>query len=71
MAMRKIETVSTCDHHREAMIYRVTEWDEYQVRFYIHGQFQKDATYFCDDLDDARGTAKHWVESNQGEGARA
>lgn len=43
---------------RTAKIYKDSETQEYVVKFYIDGVYQKDADYFTDDKQDALGTAK-------------
>lgn len=48
--------------NKKAIIKWNDEWEEYQVWFYLENNFQKEATYHTDDLEDAVGTAKAMVK---------
>ena len=57
--MRKVDTITSGRY--TAKIYRDVEWDEYRVSFYADNIKHPDADYHTDDIDDARGTAKHMI----------
>lgn len=65
--MRKIATRQ--NGALKAEIHHNKEYDEYLVKFYIVGVYQKRADYFTDDKSDAISTAQHWcnkgVQSGQ------
>lgn len=44
--------------NKKAIIKWSDEWEECQVWYYIGDEFQKEATYHTDDLEDASNTAK-------------
>lgn len=48
--------------NRKALVKWSDEWEEYQVWFYVDNNFQKEATYHTNDLEDAVGTAKQMVK---------
>lgn len=47
--------------HREAKVYRDSEWDEYRVVFYVEGRKQTGADYHETDKETAEHTAAGWV----------
>lgn len=58
--LRKIATAAIGD--RLAKVYRDCEWDEYRVKFYLNGTYQKGADYHTDAREDAIGTAIAWAK---------
>lgn len=58
MAFRKLESVPA-GAGAEIRIGRDTETGEFAVRAYHGRVFRECATYYTDDLDDARATAAH------------
>lgn len=57
MALRKIG--SWTYGPAVATVYRDSELQEYQVKLAVNGRAFPDATYFCDDKNDAMQTAKN------------
>lgn len=49
----------------KAIVYYNSEDEEYCVKFYKDGEYQKDADYFTDDKDDAIGTAKLQIKLDE------
>ena len=52
----KVETVRVGVHHAE--IFHDSDWDEFRVKFYNDGTYQKRADYHTDDAEDAQNTAR-------------
>lgn len=46
----------------KAVIKYDSDWEEYIVKFYREGKYQKDADYHTDCKEDAHGTAKVFCE---------
>ena len=57
--LRLITTLVQFD--RTAKVYRNSEWDEYQTKFFIDGKHITEGDCFTDDKTDAMDTAQHWV----------
>lgn len=58
MALAHINKILTNINGTFARIMRGTDADEFVVKFYDRGQFQKNANYYTDDEGDAIGTAR-------------
>ena len=58
--MRKVISIEVKESGRKVSIYRNAEYDEWVVKFYVDGVYQKDADYFTDKVD-AYMTANNWV----------
>jgi hypothetical protein len=43
-------------------IYRDVEWNEYVIKFYLHGKFIIDSDYRTDDKQDALSTAQFQLD---------
>jgi hypothetical protein len=52
-------SVTNTEKQRTAKVKRVE--DEYRVRLYLEGKAYPPADYYTDDLEDAKGTARHMV----------
>ena len=50
---------------KTAKVYRDSEWDEYRVRLYIHGELHAGADYHTGDKADAIATAAAMVEQQR------
>lgn len=61
MGLRLVLSVGSQHKGKTAKVYRDSEWDEYRVKFYRIGVYQKDADMHTDDKDDAIGTAEHFT----------
>jgi hypothetical protein len=46
-----------------ATVHRDSELKEYKVKFFKDGKHHEPADYYCDDKDDAMGTAKHQCDA--------
>jgi hypothetical protein len=66
MSLRKVGTFFNQITDKKADVYRDSEWQEFRVKFYVRGQYQKNADMHTDDRRDADFTASEWVnrESN-------
>ena len=58
MALRRIETILNDGKKLAAKVYRDAEWQEYRVKFFRDGKYQRDADYHTDDKADAQFTAR-------------
>lgn len=63
--MRKVGSFFNTATGKTANVYRDSEWQEYRVKFYRNGVYQKDADYHCDDRLDADQTAVYWVNREE------
>lgn len=74
MALKLRETIKYPDsmgmQDTFAKIYFDSELAEYQVKVTIDGKAVSQATYYTDDLDDARQTAKAMISQARQHGAR-
>ena len=61
--MRLIFNAQTADKTRTAKVYRDTQYNEFQVKFYDGSQLLQDATYFTDNKDDAINTAQYQLNA--------
>jgi hypothetical protein len=59
--LRLVTSIASSHTKRVAKVYRNSEWDEYQVKYYRNGIYQSEADSFTDDKDDAVGTAEHFI----------
>lgn len=57
MALTTIRKIHSATDGTFARVCQDLETEEYVVKFYVAGKHQSKADYFCDDLDDAIGTA--------------
>jgi hypothetical protein len=44
---------------RIVVVRKDSDTDEFRARLYTYGNAKPDADYFTDDLEDAKGTARH------------
>lgn len=51
--------------NKTAKVYKDSEWGEHRVKLHIDGKHQKNADYHTDDKEDAVGTAKKMIESEE------
>ena len=58
--MKFIQTIVNMDNGRKARIYHEKEWNQYVVRFYQDGKHLSDADYYCEEKEDAQGTAMNY-----------
>lgn len=61
--MRLIFNAQTADKTRSAKVYRDTEYNEFQVKFYEGSQLMQNATYYTDDKTDAINTAEFQINA--------
>lgn len=59
--MKKLETITHTTNGREAKVYRDSVWQEWRVKHYIDGEYQKEADYHTDDKGDAQHHARAWA----------
>ena len=60
MGLRLITTLTQAN--RTAKVYRNSEWDEYQTKFFVDGAHITEGDSFTDNKTDAMDTAQHWVD---------
>ena len=65
MGLRLLQTIYASTYGipsgRSAKFYRDAEWEEYRVKFYVHGVYQENADYCDSDGDAASDTMFHWI----------
>lgn len=59
MALKLLKTHEA--NNKTAKVYRDSDYNEHRVKFYRHGRYQMGADYHTDDVNDAHGTAKHFI----------
>lgn len=64
MTKRKVTQIESCYGSAIAKIHFCSEFQEYQVSFYIDRVKNDDATYYTDDKQDAINTANDWISKN-------
>ena len=61
MGMKLVKTFPTSSQNRSAKIYRDSDYNAYLVKLYDNGKYNANADYETDDLQDAIGTAEHYI----------
>lgn len=64
MGLRQVATFVNKENNDRAVVYRNVDWDEYVVRFWRAGTYQKGADYFTGDKQDALETAHSHCKSS-------
>ena len=57
---KKLQEIMKGD--RKVKIFWDAEWEEYRVKLWVNGKYQKGADYMTDDHEDAIGTARFMVD---------
>lgn len=61
--MKRLTAYGNKDNSLQAVVYRDADTGEFIVKFYRDGRHQTEADYHTDDLEDADGTAQHFVDN--------
>jgi len=60
--IRKVDSYAAGRH--TATIHKDSDLQEYKVKFMEDGKHHEPSDYFCDDLEDAKDTAKYQCDAN-------
>lgn len=61
--MRQVFAAQTANKSHAAKVYRDTQYNEFQVKFYEGSQLMQNATYYTDDKTDAINTAQYQLNA--------
>lgn len=56
-----IKTHTSTDGKKVAKVYKDGDWNEFRTKHFVDGKHHTEADNHTDDLEDAHGTAQHWI----------